>query len=367
MARRVVVLAILLMGVVAGTLPVMAAAQDAQEKIIPSETCRGLWIIPITFGDNPDPLRLVLDTGASSTSVDPDSIRRVFGKHVKIGRNVRLKDGQAGPLRIHKLKARVHQMDHLSRALGTEMDGILGFPTFRDFLLVLDYAALEVRIAEGALPDVDGETVFQDHGKVRPFLAIEIAGTRVPVLVDSGSAGGLTLRAADPLTWETAPRPLSGSVRYNEIRIKKGGRATDVLAYGPLTIERPTVDIIENGTRLSGQKILSRFEWTFDQRRRRIRMIPDSDEPIRMPPVRSLGLAFRPVEEGMEVVKVFPDTPGEEAGIRKGDIVVAIDGTPIHERGCISPSDSLQKTSGTLSIRRQGNLLQVEVQLRLIP
>ncbi len=68
----------------------------------------------------------------------------------------------------------------------------------------------------------------------------------------------------------------------------------------------------------------------------------------------------------MEVIKVFPDTPGEEAGIRKGDIVVAIDGTPMHERGCISPSDALQKTSGTLSIRRQGNLLQVEVRLRVL-
>ena len=60
----------------------------AEDKVIPSETCRGLWLVPVSFGDEPEKtLTLVLDTGASHTSVDPDAYQRVTGRRVRAGKS----------------------------------------------------------------------------------------------------------------------------------------------------------------------------------------------------------------------------------------------------------------------------------------
>lgn len=336
-------------------------------RVVPSETCRGLWIVPVTFdGDSSRRLRLVLDTGAARASVDPDAIARVAGRRIRPGKKTRLKHGEAGPLKISDIKVVSHEMDHLSRALGMDIDGILGFQTFRDLLLTLDYPAGEIRVSKGVLPEADGRTVFEDVGKVRPYLALDVGGTRVAVLIDSGATGGLTLREKDPLEWETTPRATSGSVRYDFIQIDKNGRARDALTYGPLQIHRPVVEVVKNGTRLAGWEILRRFVWTFDQRNRRVRMIPDSDEPILMEPVRGPGLVFQPRQEGLEVVRVFAGMPAERAGVRAGDVVVAINGTPVYERGCRSMYGDRQANAAVLTLRRGDATQDLSIRLDVL-
>jgi len=341
-------------------------AAAADEWVVPSETCRGLWIVPVSFGDDPgQTLDFVLDTGAGTTSVDPDSLGWL-DRPVRAGKSTVLRGGKAGPLSIHKIKVQVHEMDHLGRALGRPIDGILGFPTFKSMLLTLDYPAGEVRVSEGSLPEVDGQTVFRDVGKTRPYLALEVGGATIPVLLDSGSADGFTLRESDPLSWESEPRGVSGSVRYSGVRLDTKGRLGEDLVFGPLVAERPIVEIVEDGTRLSGVKIMHRFVWTFDQRKGRIRMIADSDSPIRTGPVWGMGLAFRPVDAGFEVVHVFADAPGADAEIRQGDVVTAIDGTPVYRRGCASLNDPPGDEEILFSIVREGEKIDVRLAPRIL-
>jgi len=52
-----------------------AATSENPGKVVPSQMCRGIWIVPISYGDHPDKtIRFILDTGANVTSVDPDAI-----------------------------------------------------------------------------------------------------------------------------------------------------------------------------------------------------------------------------------------------------------------------------------------------------
>lgn len=308
----------------------------ADGHVVPSERCRGLWIVPLSFGERSDEtLQMVFDTGAASTSIDPQSLERSHGRRVKAGKKVRLREVHVGPATVDRLTATVHDMDHLSRALGRPIDGILGHPTFRSVLLTLDYPAGEIHVAEGSLPEPDGETIFGDIGKKRPFLPVSFGGARLPILVDSGSLSALTVRASDELEWEAEPVLHSAAVRYSGIRIEKAGRLAADVPFGPLTLERPIVDVTPgDDTRLAGYPILKRFVWTFDQRAKRIRMIADGDEPLRSEPTAITGVAYRPLEAGLEVARVFDRSPAERAGLREGDLVVAIDGTPVYERGC---------------------------------
>lgn len=44
-----------------------------------------------------------------------------------------------------------------------------------------------------------------------------------------------------------------------------------------------------------------------------------------------LGVGFEPVEDGMLVVQVHPDTPADEMGLMEGDLIVEVDGVPTDE------------------------------------
>ena len=350
------------------TASIAPALRATEEKVVPTEMCRGLFLVPVTFDTDPErSLVLVLDTGAGRTSVDPDAIERVTGRRIKPGQKATLRRGEAGPLKLKRFQTRVHEMDHLARALGRHVDGILGFPTFQDLLLTLDYPAEEVRVSKGELAEPDGQRVFHDVGKRRPHLALELPeGARVPVLVDSGSTGGLDLRRTDPLEWERPPRPVAASVRYDAIRVDEAGRLARDIAYGPLVLERPVVEAIDDdATRLAGYRILRRFVWTFDGRNRRIRMVPDSAEPIRFDAVRGTGLTFRPRERGMEIVRVLDDTPAERTDVREGDLVTAIDFVPVYERGCVSMIDDTRETT-TLTVERDGASMDIEVRIAVL-
>jgi hypothetical protein len=341
-------------------------AARATEEIIPSERCHGLWFVPISFGDEPErTLVFVLDTGASHTSVDPDSVERLTGRYVKPGKSVRLRGGVAGPLKIKKLKADVHDMDHLARGLGMPFDGILGFPTFKDYLLTLDYHASEIRLGSGSLPAVDGRTIFKDVGTVRPYLAVEVGGSKLPILVDSGSTSGLNLLVSDEVPWEVEPRPVSASIRYSKILLEKTGRLGEDVAYGPLTVKRPVVDVTEQKPRIAGEDLLQRFVWTFDQRARRIRMISDSGDPIESEPFRGSGLAYRPTDDGFEVVHIFPGTPGADGRIHKGDVLVEVDGKPVYDRGC-EPILPREKDSTFATFLRDGETFSIELAIEVL-
>lgn len=362
--RRLRTAVALLAAVLVAVAPVASSdAGPAAAKVVPSQMCRGLWIVPIAFGDGgPErTLRMVLDTGAGSTSVDPDAIQRVFGKRVRAGKKITLRDGEAGPMTIHKLRARTHDMDHLSLALGSRIDGILGFPTFREHLLTLDYPRGEVRVGTGELPEVDGVRIVRDVGTLRPYLSLEPGAVRVPVLVDSGSTGALTLRESDPVPWKVEPRATSAVVRYVGIRVEREGRMDGDVAVGQLVVRDPIVKLTDDGTRLLGYQFMRRFSWTFDTRNRRIELIPDGDAPIESPSEHGIGVAFRPVEGGFEVARVFDGLPGARAGLSEGDVVVAVNGVHVVERGCAPLIDPASNGPLLLTVRRDDLDVDVEV------
>ena len=344
-----------------------ALAEPIEWKTIPTEICKGLWLVPVTPNSTPDEhLNMVLDTGATHTIVDPKAVQRVFGRKVPAGKKIRLKDLHAGPLKLRSIRVETSPLGHLSRALGSQIDGILGFDIFQNFLLKLDYPNGQVQVTTGSLPAIDNHRIFKDAGTRRPYLNIEVGGQPTPVLVDSGSVDGLTLRQADSIEWETPPRPLSAAVRFRSIEIESTGRAAGDYLFGPLRLERPTIEVTESGSRLAGWKILHRFEWIFDPQNRRIQMTPDTGAPIHLEPLRGIGIAFRPLEAGLEVAHIFADTPGSASEIQVGDIVTAIDGIPVYERGCRTLYETVDQPKLVLTVERQDKPIDVTVELAVL-
>src|SRR5262245_47685777 len=68
------------------------------------------------------------------------------------------------------------------------VDGILGFALFTEYLLTLDYPAMQVRLARGALPAANGADIlsFEIENRV-PVIELAIGKIRVRAHVDSGN------------------------------------------------------------------------------------------------------------------------------------------------------------------------------------
>jgi len=349
---------------------VMAATANPDQAgvVLPSETCRGLIIVPVTLSEREGgTLDLLLDTGSSWTFIDPGALRRILGRETRAGK-ASFKGGRIGRHELGPLQALVLPMKTLSRVLGREIDGILGFPAFRDVLLTLDYPAEEVRVSAGSLPRPDGREIFRALGSKRPHLEVDVGGHRVKLLLDSGSNGRFLLNPTDRLTWSVGPRPAIVSVGVGVVDVDRGGRLDSAIQFGPLRFENPVVIVRNTRERLAGWHVLRHFVLTFDQKKKRIRMQPSRTTPVRMAPLVRIGLADEPRPEGLRIIKVFPGTSAEAAGLREGDLIVAIDGIPVHERGCGDPQGDPAGQRQVLSYLRDGVRAEAEVETEaLVP
>ena len=78
----------------------------------------------------------------------------------------------------------------------------------------------------------------------------------------------------------------------------------------------------------------------------------------------SIGVRIRPIEEGAQVLSVIEGTPAESAGLRRNDVIVAIDGDSIEG---LSRQDVMNRLSGrtgsqvSLSIERDAESAQLSV------
>jgi len=151
-------------------------------------------------------------------------------------------------------------------------------------------------------------------------------------------------------------------VRFDSVVVNRAGRSTESWSLGPATVETPVVRV--SGTRLLGAELMSRFAWTFDTRGRRVRIAAASAEPLRLPAERGTGLVLRPRGAGagawFEVYSGLPGTPAEASEVRAGDRLLAVDGVPVAERGCVGVTETAAD-SLRLTIRRDGEELELPV------
>lgn len=332
-----------------------------------AQLCRGYFFVPVTMESKTSTkseaertLWFLYDSGASATYADPDSIERVTGKDLGTIRRIKLKDGRIGELEFNSLPTRISQLDHLSIALGREIDGILAYDTFGKRLLTLDYATESMSLEEGRLPRPNRKDIFSVVGKdKRPWLKVKIGKKRRKVLIDTGSSTTFALKYLEDFPTVLPPVPISASVRWDGIETRLGARLDANAFIGTSMIEKPIIESVP-GTELLGSGILKHYRLTFDVRKKRVRMTPYSDTPIQIPPEHNWGLFLKPVRDGLEITTVLPNGPSYFADLKEGDVITHINDLPIRERNCASFAGD--KTA-RLTRRRGEDIADVSIDL----
>jgi predicted aspartyl protease len=232
---------------------------------------------------------------------------------------------------------------------GPEVEGALGHDFLKQFVVEIDYAAGVINLYDPASYQYSGagEIVPIEIVDSSPMMRVEMTTDQGRVvegrfIVDTGLSGTLVYHAAfvkrthllsGMKTIQAAVSDETGGEYRRSI-----GRAKS-LQFGRVVIEHPVVSFSIAGDPggesemdgVIGTEIFRRFKLILDYTRRRIIFEPNAH--LADPYEEDMsGLALVPIGKGdaklFKVQQVLANTPAAEAGLRAGDLITAIDGTP---------------------------------------
>jgi hypothetical protein len=297
--------------------------------------------------DKYGPYHFVIDTGSSVTLVSPDLARRYVSEaspapdvpQVRVRSSeggstllnaVTLRRIQLGNARFEYVPALVYDCADLSAQFGVKIDGILGFPLFRNAVLTLDYPheriVLLSSIPEDGLP---GEAILFNNADKTPLIPVRLGDREFAALIDSGSTAAIAVNPAG-LAPKFAFGPVGGPTvsTLTGDRPSRVGRLADVVRMGSFDIPRPVVELTDELSSLGGG-VLRHFTITFDQEHDEVFFQHDAADSLAIPALRGTGLSFRKTPAYWKVAGIAPGSPAEAGGVRPGDLVSRINGEPV--------------------------------------
>jgi len=323
---------------------------------VPVQMSRGVMIVRSRVNEDPTPVWLILDSGAS-VSVLADAFAQARGIPIRSTGDVRggigegsARIGMIGRIAVNVAGARIDTTNTVSIPLGPEfgvidhaVDGVLGSDAFLKFVVRIDYAAAAVTFFDAS------SFVYQGSGTVVP---ITLSGNtpNVPVSVDTngktfdakaeldtGSDGTIGLNRP----FVDAHHLLDGRKTVAGFAMGVGGEAAivvgrvDALHLGPFALAQPVVGFSraaqgatasEHMDGIMGSAVLQRFTVFLDYPHRRVVIEPNArlNDPFDLD-MSGLVLA-RNGKGAARVLAVRPDTPASRADIRAGDEIASIDG-----------------------------------------
>lgn len=306
----------------------------------------GNLVVVETQWDKSGPWRFLVDTGSSTTLVSPEfaarhatsrAARRVPTVRVRSadGRSttlspVTIRRIQLGDAEFERVECLVYDLAELSAHLGLRIDGVIGFPFFRETILTLDYPQSRlILMTAGNPPLVPGSRLAFDAGAKVPLIPVGLGERTLLALIDSGSDSPLNLNPAG-LDLRFASEPRSGATVGTMLGDRRQviGRLDQTLQLGDYRLPQPIVDLTDNLSSIGGE-ILRHFTVTFDQVRGVATFHRDTTAPIATPPKRSSGISFSKTAAYWRVAGVIPRSPAQQRGLKEGDLVVRINGEPV--------------------------------------
>jgi len=321
---------------------------EPQPVRVPARILSNFFLVEAKQADGKS-YRFLIDTGSSVTLVSPSTASALKQKEsrrtpprtvqVKGAKNlevdlpaVTLRHLQLGEAHFERVPAGIYDFSDLSAHLGVTIDGVIGFPVFRDTLLTLDYPAARLEIAPNPLGapaaprPPHSSLILYNRDQPTPLIPVQMGNESFYVLIDSGSDGGLALNP-NGLHPRFVHGPRVGMIVSSLDGDKRQlvGRLEQNITIGTQLVAQPVVDLTEHLSSLGGE-LLRHFRLTFDQQRHEVTLVRGSDGPVEMPGRRSTGLSFRRFPTYWRLLAVVPDTPNSAIAVQAGDLCVRING-----------------------------------------
>ena len=353
----------------------------------------GVVILKAKLDDFPDTLNFILDTGSSGISLDSSTvayfnlhpepsdrtIRGIAGiKKVGFLYNRKLK---FPGLTVDSLNFHVNDYSVLTSVYGEQVDGIIGYSLLSRFIIKIDYDSLYMDIcSRGTLRYPRGGFLFRPIISTLPvqFARIKDESTfNVRFLHDIG-AGVCLMLSKDFVEdsallqkkrrlWPKDGEGIGGKINMNLTVVKE-------LKLGPYRFRNVPAYIFEDTYNITsypylggliGNDILRRFNVIFNYQKRDIHLTPNSH--FRDPFDYSYsGMELYYVDGKIEIGSVAAGSPAEQSGIKQGDVVIAVNNDFTQNFNKYKTAILGSTSRIKLVLRRQGELIQVEMKMRSI-
>lgn len=352
--RRLLGLLSLVLGLFAVTGCVSRSSSPTSTRVVPqpvrvpARILSNFFLVEAEQSDGKT-YRFMIDTGSSVTLVSPAlgdvlkmrprrgtpprtlPVRGANGREVELPA-ITLHHLQLGEAFFERVPAIVYDFSDLSAHLGVSIDGVIGFPLFRDTLLTLDYPAARLEIAPNPvtapafvhLPRAS--IVAYNREQATPLIPVQMGNESFFALIDTGSDGGLALNPTG-LNPRFVHGPRVGMIvssLHGDNR-QLVGRLAQNITFGTQLVQSPVVDLTDQLSSLGGE-LLRHFRLTFDQQRHTVTLVRDTDGPVLMPGRRSTGISFRRFPNYWRLLAIVPDTPNSQLAAQPGDLCVRING-----------------------------------------
>jgi predicted aspartyl protease len=348
----------------------------AEGATLPTHRCSNAFLVEATINGR-GPYTLLIDTGAGVTALSPAVAEQLSegkgwtfarvtgatGKTVSVSSRIHIDTLEAGGMRLGDFDALVMDTDGFEVIMGGKFDGILGYPSFRNATLILDYPHQEVRVssrpfvAEAAA----GASVLPITGRDVPRIGFKLGERYVGAILDSGSGGELALApgSAD-IVFETKPVPAGSTLALGGHQVRMLGRAAADIEFAGVTLRRPLIET-DAALNLLGAEVMRNFRVTIDAREGVVEFFRESREPIEFPPLYGVGLGAAPIEGKLVITDVFAGSAAERAGILVGDELLEADGRSITSIICERSRLFEHTGPAVLTVRRNGAEMRVTV------
>jgi aspartyl protease family protein len=259
---------------------------------LPSREIRGFLFVEARI-HGAGPFLFLVDTGAGMLLVN-SHVATAAGLETDVpvqltsseghatGARTKIRQLDCGGLTLRGLHAVVMPqgaLDHFDHELGCKLDGVMGFPNFADVVLEMDFFKHQITVVRPHAAHLPDECAIPFTG-TRPVVSLEIAGSPVDCLIDTGAAFpfGLpsTLHPAD-LTCAADP---SDNIITTDVSGKKLSRERSQLAgeirHGRIVWRNPPVFTSSTGAQpILGVAAMASWCVAFDQRHQRFHVLDE--------------------------------------------------------------------------------------------
>lgn len=353
----------------------------------------GVIVLHARFGEFSDTLNFILDSGSSGISLDSATVTYFKLKPEPSDKTIR---GIAGikkvdflynqklhfpHLTVDSLNFHINDYSVLTSVYGERVDGIIGYSLLSRYIFKINYDSLIIDICSngvmrypkggfllkpfiGTLP-VHFARVRDDRTFNTRFLHDIGAGVCLMLSKDFAEDSSILRRKRKLYTKEG--EGIGGSISMNITVIKE-------FRLGPYRFKNVPTYIFDDQynvtsypylSGLIGNDILRRFNVIFNYEKKDIYLTPNTH-------FRELfdysysGIELYLIDDKILVGSVAKGSPAEEAGLKEGDIVVAINNNMTQNFGQYKIALQEANSKAKLIIRRDDELMQVNLKIKSI-
>jgi hypothetical protein len=353
----------------------------------------GVILLKAQFGSFPDSLNFILDTGSGGISLDstrvvdfgltPEpsnkSIRGIAGiRKVSFLNNQVLR---LPHLTIDSLNFHVNNYQILTNVYGERIDGIIGYSVISRYIIKINYDSSMVEFwTKGNLKYPRGGYLLKPFISTLPVQSVRVRDERTinaRFLYDIGAGMNMifstdfindsSLLSKKRKLFAKEAEGLGGKIDMAITVIKE-------VKLGPYRFRNVPVyifDDVYNATSypylggLIGNDLLRRFNVIMNYEKRDIHLLPNShyNDPF---DYAYTGIELYYVDGKVLIGDVADKSPGEKAGLKEGDIVIAIDKN--FSQNLQAYKYTLQSLKGRVKIivSRNDELIEVELKVKSI-